>query len=39
MNARCDKGSSVEDISYKVNGGDNGLESRRIYYRCACEIF
>ncbi|EAY20179.1 hypothetical protein TVAG_021240 [Trichomonas vaginalis G3] len=39
MNALCDSGASVEQVTRKVNGGYNGLESRRMYYNRACGIF
>ena len=39
MNSLCDRGASVEQVTKKVNGGYNGLESRRSYYNKACNIF
>ena len=39
MNSLCDKGASVETITKRVNGGYNGLESRRNYYNRACKVF
>lgn len=39
MNSLCDSGASVEQVTYRVNGGYNGLESRRSYYQKACSIF
>jgi len=39
MNELCDRGASVEDVTYRVNGGYNGLEDRRYYYNLACTIF
>jgi len=39
MNALCDQGASVDKITKRVNGGYNGLESRRSYYNKACNIF
>jgi len=39
MNSLCDKGSSVETITRRVNGGTNGLSSRQSYYTKACGIF
>ena len=39
MNALCDSGASVEQVTYRVNGGDRGLEDRRYYYNKACGIF
>ena len=39
MNSLCDKGASVETITKRVNGGLNGLASRKKYYEKACKIF
>lgn len=39
MNSLCDQGASVEQVTRRVNGGYNGLESRRTYYNRACGIF
>ena len=39
MNSLCDSGASVEQVTRRVNGGYNGLESRRNYYNRACGIF
>lgn len=39
MNSFIDNGATVDQVSYKVNGGSNGLESRRSYYNRACKIF
>ena len=39
MNALCDSGATVEQVTYKVNGGDRGLEDRKKYYNKACGIF
>ena len=39
MNSLCDSGASVEKVTLRVNGGYNGLESRRNYYNRACSIF
>jgi putative chitinase len=38
MNADCDKGASVEQITKIVNGGYNGLEDRQHYYDRALEV-
>lgn len=38
MNTLCDRGSSVEVITRRVNGGYNGLNDRIAYYRKACEV-
>ncbi|MCX7746131.1 MAG: hypothetical protein N2645_04435 [Clostridia bacterium] len=39
MNDLCDKGATVEQITKRVNGGYNGLDERRKYYRLCTEIF
>jgi putative chitinase len=39
MNALCDRGASVKEITKKVNGGYNGLKEREKYYRLCMEIF
>ncbi|URZ05236.1 Ig-like domain-containing protein [Clostridium felsineum] len=39
MNDLCDSGASVEVITYKVNGGYNGLSDRQIYYNRCAQIF
>ena len=39
LNKKCDAGASVDAITLAVNGGTNGLESRRSYYNKACTIF
>ena len=39
MNNLCDKGATCKDITYKVNGGDNGLTDRQNYYNKCCSIF
>ena len=39
MNALCDKGATVEQVTKKVNGGYNGLEDRKKLYQKACKIF
>lgn len=39
MNSLCDSNPSVEQVTKRVNGGYNGLESRRKYYNLACTIF
>lgn len=33
MNALCDGGASVEVVTRRVNGGYNGLEDRKYYYK------
>lgn len=39
MNALCDKGASVEQVSVIVNGGYNGLSDRKRFYKLCCDIF
>ncbi len=39
MNALCDGGATVEQVTLRVNGGYNGLEDRQHYYDKACGIF
>ncbi|KAH0795470.1 LysM peptidoglycan-binding domain-containing protein [Histomonas meleagridis] len=39
MNTLCANGATVEQVTKRVNGGYNGLESRRAYYNKACGIF
>ncbi|MEG8980404.1 hypothetical protein CN383_11220 [Priestia megaterium] len=39
MNSLCDRGSTVEQVTLKVNGGKNGLEDRKKYYNKAVNIF
>jgi len=38
MNALCDSGASVEQVTRRVNGGYNGLEDRQHYYSKASRI-
>lgn len=38
MNALCDRGASVEQVTRRVNGGINGLDDREAYYQKACEV-
>lgn len=38
MNTLCDRNPSVEEVTRKVNGGLNGIEDRRYYYKRACDI-
>jgi len=39
MNALCDSGATIEQVTLRVNGGYNGLEDRQHYYSKACGIF
>ncbi len=39
MNALCDRGANVEEITRRVNGGLNGLADREAYYAKALKIF
>jgi len=39
MNAMCDRGASVQEVTRRVNGGYNGLNERIMYYNRACGIF
>ena len=39
MNALCDRGATVKEVTLRVNGGYNGLEDRQQYYDKACGIF
>ena len=39
MNSLVDGGASVETVTRRVNGGLNGIDSRRAYYNKACQIF
>lgn len=38
MNALCDRGATVKEITKKVNGGYNGLADRQFYYNRACQV-
>jgi len=39
MNSLCDSGASIEQVTLRVNGGYNGLEDRKHYYkRCTWVI-
>lgn len=38
MNALCDRGASVEDVTLRVNGGYNGLDDRIYYYEKAQNV-
>jgi putative chitinase len=39
MNALCDRGANVEEITRRVNGGLNGLSDREAYYAKTLKIF
>lgn len=39
MNALCDRGATVKEITRRVNGGYNGLTDRERYYNLAIKIF
>ncbi|CAL5971682.1 Chitinase [Hexamita inflata] len=39
MTAFCNNGATVEQVTKKVNGGYNGLESRKAYYEKCVKIF
>ncbi len=39
MNALCDRGATVEEITRRVNGGLNGLADRQAYYEKAIKVF
>jgi len=38
MNALCDRGGTVKQVTKKVNGGYNGLADRQRYYDKACQV-
>ena len=38
MNALCDRGATVKEVTKKVNGGYNGLSDRQRYYDKACQV-
>ncbi|EMF0110835.1 LysM peptidoglycan-binding domain-containing protein [Enterococcus hirae] len=38
MNELCRSNPSVEQVTLKVNGGYNGLDSRKYYYQKCCEV-
>ena len=39
MNNLVDSGASVETVTYRVNGGQNGLADRKKYYNMCVNIF
>jgi putative chitinase len=38
MNALCDRGATVEQVTRRVNGGYNGLDDRIYYYQRAAQV-
>jgi len=38
MNALCDRGGTVREVTQKVNGRYNGLSDRQRYYDKACQV-
>lgn len=38
MNALCDRGATVEDVTLRVNGGYNGLDDRQYFYDKAEQV-
>ncbi|GFP75078.1 peptidoglycan-binding protein [Clostridium fungisolvens] len=38
MNELCDKGATVEEITVRVNGGYNGIEQRKLYYKLCSAV-
>ena len=38
MNALVDSGATVEQITKRVNGGQNGILDRKRYYAIACKV-
>lgn len=38
MNALCDRGGTVEEVTFCVNGGYNGLDDRKKYYEKAKRV-
>lgn len=39
INSLCDKCATCKEITYRVNGGYNGLIDRENYYKKCCNIF
>jgi putative chitinase len=39
MNSFCDQGATCEQVTKKVNGGLNGLQDRKDFYKVACDIW
>ena len=38
MNELCDRNTTVEEVTKKVNGGYNGISDRKMYYNRTLEI-
>lgn len=38
MNALCDTNPSIDQVTLRVNGGYNGLDSRKMYYQRCCQV-
>jgi len=38
MNALCDTNPTVEQVTLRVNGGYNGLDDRKMYYKKCCNV-
>ena len=38
MNEKCNSGATVEQVTRRVNGGNNGLDDRKKYYQKACQV-
>jgi len=38
MNALCDTNPTVDQVTLRVNGGYNGLDDRKMYYKKCCNV-
>ena len=38
LNSICDTNPSVDQVTYRVNGGYNGLDDRKMYYQRCCAV-
>lgn len=38
MNSLCDRNPTVAEVTLRVNGGYNGLDSREAYYHLCCDV-
>lgn len=38
MNVLCDRGATIEEVTFRVNGGYNGLDDRKQYYEKARKV-